>query len=63
MKAYDVPLMHETLDMLKQAVMAGKLSIIEYYVEVDGVYRNLQAYIQIENQYQKLMADIYKNRL
>ena len=63
MKAYDVPLMHETLDMLKQAVMAGHLSIIEYYVEVDGVYRNLQAYIQIENQYQKLMADIYKNRL
>ena len=63
MKAYDVPLMHETLDMLKQAVMAGQLSIIEYYVEVDGVYRNLQAYIQIENQYQKLIADIYKNRL
>ena len=63
MKAYDVPLMHETLDMLKQAVMAGQLSIIEYYVEVDGVYRNLQSYIQIENQYQKLMADIYKNRL
>lgn len=63
MKAYDVPLMHETLDMLKQAVMAGQLSIIEYYVEVDGVYRNLQAYIQIENQYQKLMADIYKNKL
>lgn len=63
MKAYDGPLMHETLDMLKQAVMAGQLSVIEYYVEVDGVYRNLQAYIQIENQYQKLMADIYKNRL
>lgn len=63
MKAYDVPLMHQTLDMLKQAVMAGQLSIIEYYVEVEGVYRNLQAYMQIESQYQKLMADIYKNRL
>lgn len=63
MKAYDMPLMHQTLDMLKQAVMAGQLSIIEYYVEVDGVYRNMQTYMQIENQYQKLMADIYKNRL
>lgn len=63
MKAYDVPLMKQTLDMLKQAVTAGQLSIIEYYVEVDGVYRNLQTYMQIENQYQKLMADIYKNRL
>lgn len=63
MKAYDVPLMHRTLDMLKQAVVAGQLSIIEYYVEVDGVYRNLQAYMQVESRYQKLMADIYKNRL
>lgn len=63
MKAYDVPLMHQTLDMLKQAVTAGQLSIIEYYVEVEGVYRNLQAYMQIESQYQKLMAEIYKNRL
>lgn len=63
MKAYDMPLMHQTLDMLKQAVMAGQLSIIEYYVEVDGVYQNMQTYMQIENQYQKLMADIYKNRL
>lgn len=63
MQAYDIPLMHQTLDLLKQAVTAGQLSIIDYYVEAEGVYRNLQAYMEIENQYQKLMATVYKNRL
>lgn len=63
MQAYDIPLMHQTLDLLKQAVTAGQLSIIDYYVEAEGVYRNLQAYMEIENQYQKLMATISKNRL
>ena len=63
MQAYDIPLMHQTLDLLKQAVTAGQLSIIDYYVEAEGVYRNLQAYMEIDNQYQKLMATIYKNRL
>ena len=63
MQAYDIPLMHQTLDLLKQAVTAGQLSIIDYYVEAEGVYRNLQAHMEIENQYQKLMATIYKNRL
>ena len=63
MTAYDVELMHQTLDMLKEAVTAGQLSIIDYYTEADNVYRNLQAYMELENQYQKLMASIYKNRL
>ena len=63
MKAYDVTLMHRTLALLHEAVRAGQLSVIEFYTEADNVYRNLQAYIELENQYQKLMADIYKNRL
>ena len=63
MRAYDVVLMHKTLALLNEAVKAGQLSIIEFYTEADNIYRNLQAYIELENQYQKLMADIYKNRL
>ena len=46
--------------MLKEAVTAGQLSIIDYYTEADNVYRNLQAYMELENQYQKLMASITK---
>ena len=63
MEAYDVVLMHKTLRLLYDAVRAGQLSIIDFYVEADNVYHNLQAYMQLENQYQKLMAAVYKNRL
>ena len=63
MKAYDVVLMHKTLRLLQDAVRAGQLSIIDFYVEADNVYKNLQAYMEVENRYQKLMAEIYKNRL
>ena len=61
--AYDVSLMYETLDMLNEAVTSGHLSVITYYVEADNVYKNLAAYMEVENQYQKVMAEVYKNRL
>ena len=63
MQSYDLPLIHHTLHLLFDDVAAGQLSIIDFYVETDNVYGNLQSYITLENQYQKLMADIYKNRL
>ena len=63
MEAYDVPLMHRSLDLLKQALEEGQISLIEYFVEAEMVYKNLQAYMQLENQYQKVMANIYKNEL
>ena len=63
MNAYDVPLMYHSLDLLKQALTEGQISLIEYFVETESIYKNLQAYMQIENQYQKVMANIYKNNL
>ena len=63
MNAYDVPLMYQTLDLLKQALTEGEISLVEYFVEAETVYKNLQAHMQLENQYQKVMADIYKNEL
>lgn len=63
MNTYDVPLMYQTLDLLKEALKEGEISLVEYFVEAESVYKNLQAYMQLENQYQKVMADIYKNEL
>ena len=63
MSTYDVPLLHESLDLLKQALKEGQISLIEYFVEAESVYKNLQARMQLENQYQKVMANIYKNEL
>ena len=62
-QTYDVPLMHSTLDALKSAVLAGQMSIIDYYVEADNVYGNLSTYLSLKNQYRKLLAEAYRNRL
>ena len=63
MNTYDVPLLHKSLDLLKQTLKEGQISLIEYFVEAESVYKNLQARMQLENQYQKVMANIYKNEL
>ena len=53
----------QDLEMLKQALTGGQISMIEYFVEVSVVYQSKQNYLQLENQYQKAMAKIYKNQL
>jgi len=58
-----MPLLYKSLDLLKQALKEGQISLIEYFVEAETVYKNLQARMQLENQYQKVMATIYKNEL
>ena len=63
MNAYDVPLLYKSLDLLKKALKEGQISLIEYFIEAETVYKNLQARMQLENQYQKVMANIYKNEL
>ena len=63
MDTYDMPLLYKSLDLLKQALKEGQISLIEYFVEAETVYKNLQVRMQLENQYQKVMATIYKNEL
>lgn len=63
MRAYDVALMTNTLSLLKEAVTEGQISVIDYYTEANNVYNKLMAYYEVENRYQKLLAEIYKNRL
>lgn len=53
----------QDLDLLKQALGGGEISMIEYFVEVSVVFQSKQNYLQLENQYQKAMAKIYKNKL
>ena len=61
--AYDLPLMRQTLSLLRMAVDNGELSVTDYYSEADGVYRNMQTYLDIERQYQGVVADVMKNEL
>ena len=63
MAAYDVPLMRETLRLLRTAVESGEMAVTDYYVEADNIYRNMQAYIDLERQYQGTVAELTKNEL
>lgn len=53
----------QDLELLKQALEGGQISMIEYFVEVSVIYQSHQNYLQLENQYQKAMARIYKSKL
>ncbi len=53
----------QDLSLLKQALTGGQISMIEYFVEVSVVYQSRQNYLQLENQYQKVLAKIYKGKL
>lgn len=63
MQTYDTALMHTTLEMLRRAVEDGQLSVIEYYTEADGIYRNLQTLEELENRYHALLAELFRNSL
>ena len=51
------------LAILKEALTGGEISMIEYFVEVSIVYQSKLNYLQLQNQYQKAIAKIYKNSL
>lgn len=53
----------QDLALLKQALTGGQISVIEYFVEVSVIYQSKQNLLTLENQYQKVMAQIYKSRL
>ena len=53
----------QDLTLLKQALMGGQISMIEYFVEISVVYQSKMNLLQLENQYQKAMAQIFKSRL
>lgn len=61
--AYDVPLMRQTLKLLRTAVENGEISVTDYYVEAEGIYKNMTTYMDIERQYQDVVTEIYKNEL
>lgn len=53
----------QNLNLLKQALEGGEISLIEYFVEVSVVYQSQANLLLLENQYQKTMARIYKSKL
>ncbi|MBE6287626.1 MAG: TolC family protein [Mediterranea massiliensis] len=64
MKEYEETLgRQQDLELLKKALIGGEISMIEYFVEVAVVYDSQANLLQLENQYQKVMAQLYQNKL
>ena len=50
--------------LLNKAIQAGQISLIEYFVGCDdSITKAVPNYLQLQNQYQKVMAQLYKYRL
>lgn len=51
------------LALLNKAIQSGQISMIEYFVDVTTLYQSMQNYMQLQNEYQKVMAQLYKHQL
>lgn len=63
LEAYDEPLMQQTLSLLHKAVMAGELSVIDYYTEADRIYSLLLERIDNEAEYIKVLSELNRESL
>ena len=51
------------LVLLNKAIMNGQISMIEYFADITTFYQSLQNYMQLQNEYYKVMAELYKFKL
>lgn len=63
MRAYDLPLMDNTFNLLGQALEGGELTWHQYFVELEALVRRKQSYLLLESRYHQLIAEIYADRL
>ena len=52
-----------SLELLNKAIQSGQISMIEYFVDVTTLYQSIENYQQIQNEYQLVIAQLYKYRL
>lgn len=53
----------DNLVLLNKAIQTGQISMIEYFVDVTTLYQSMQNYMQLQNEYQKVMSQLYKFKL
>ena len=51
------------LALLNKAIQSGQISMIEYFADVTTIYQSMQNFMLIENEYQKVLARVYKYKL
>lgn len=60
---YDTALMEETLSLLLRAVIAGEVTVADYYTETDRVIGLLQQRLATETKYNNVILQLYRERL
>ena len=63
MKVYDTKLIDDTQRLLLKSVELGNMTITDYYTEQISLNESKMAYIDLEYEYFKRLAVLYKNRL
>ena len=53
----------DDISLLNKALEAGQISMIEYFVNITTLYQSLDNYLQLQNEYRKMLAVMYKFRL
>ena len=51
------------ISLLNKAIQSGQISMIEYFVNITTLYQSMQNYLQLQNDYHKTMAELYKFRI
>ena len=63
LRTYDADLMEESLTVLLTAVLAGEISIMEYYTAAERTFAMLQERLAIAAQLRKVYADLRRDEL
>lgn len=63
MKAYNHAAISGNLSLLNEALRVRQISLIEYFTEVSVVFQARGNYMELENRYQKVMAQLLKYKL
>ena len=53
----------DNLALLNKALEAGEISMIAYFVNVSTLYQSHDNYLQLQNEYQKVLAELYRYKL
>lgn len=63
MKEYDQVAVTATMPLLHEALQKQQISTIDYCIDAAVVFKTQLNYMELENRYQKLMAQLYQHRL
>ncbi len=52
-----------SLSLLNKAIQSGQISMIDYFVNVGTIYQSTENWLQLQNEYQKSLAEMYRYKL